>query len=376
MTFFKVNTSYIKNTIVMLSCFITTISMMGCNGNSKGSQASHDTVSSHSIVDDSARIVTIAMTGDIMTGTTYPTPWLPPNDGKEIFNDCKEILRNADVACGNLEGVLADSGNARKAGRPGTFSFLMPTKSVDLLVDAGYDFLGLANNHIFDFSEEGCQSTVNTLQKAGMGFAGIKDAEYSIREINGVRYGFCAFGFKRYNLSVDDSATVKRIITQLRPKVDIVIVSFHAGREGAEFKHLPHGLETHAGQSRGNARVFAHQCIDYGADIVYGHSPHVCRAMELYKGHLIAYSLGNFATPTGMRLEGERGYAPVVTARLDRQGKLIDGKIHSFIQRRNVGPRRDTTCKVAKEIMTLTREDINDNKLNIAPDGTITIKET
>ena len=81
--------------------------------------------------------VTIAMNGDIMTGTILPTPNMPPNEGRDIFIDCAELIKSADVACGNLEGVLADKGKSRKAPGPLSFSFMMPTKSVNLLVDAG-----------------------------------------------------------------------------------------------------------------------------------------------------------------------------------------------------------------------------------------------
>ena len=82
--------------------------------------------------------VTIAMTGDIMTGSILPTPNMPPNNGRDTFIDCAKLLQSADVACGNLEGVLGDSGKPRKAPGPLSFSFMMPTKSVQLLVDAGY----------------------------------------------------------------------------------------------------------------------------------------------------------------------------------------------------------------------------------------------
>ena len=138
---------------------------------------------------------------------------------------------------------------------------------------------------------------------------------------------------------------------------------------------MPYGTEYFHGANRGNLREFAHLCIDNGADIVYGHGPHVCRAMELYKGHLIAYSLGNFATPRGMSLGGVTSYAPLLVARIDGNGMLVDGKIHSFLQYRDKGPRRDASCTVAKSIKTLSQQDIKDNKLNIADDGTITIKQ-
>ena len=321
------------------------------------------------------RNVTIAVTGDIMTGILYSRSPLPESVTQNVFIDCADILRNADVACGNLEGVLADSGTPRKGQSPGNFSFLIPTKEVHQLVDAGYDFMSVANNHTNDFWEAGMKSTISTLQSAGLGVAGTSTTESSIKEINGVKYGFCAFGFNNYILRTNDTATVRRIISDLRSKVDILIVSFHGGAEGVEYKHVPVGHEYHGSQDRGDVRQFAHLSIDCGADLVFGHSPHVCRAVELYKGRFIAYSLGNFATPTGMRLEGERGYAPVITVTLNEKGEMVSGKIHPFIQQRMKGPRRDTRNIVVKEIRQLTEQDIKDNKLDIADDGTITIRK-
>ena len=318
--------------------------------------------------------VTIAMTGDIMTGTILPELNMPPNDGRDIFVDCANLLKGADVACGNLEGVLADKGKPRKAPGPLSFSFMMPTKSVNLLVDAGYDFLGIANNHINDFYPECIATTIKTLRENQIGVAGTKDCDYSLCDINGVRYGFCAFGHESYTLKTQDTPTVKRIIRELRPLCDILIVCFHGGSEGISERHLPYGTEYFHGADRGNLREFAHLCIDTGADIVYGHGPHVPRAMELYKDHLIAYSLGNFATPRGMKLVNQTSYAPLLMARLNAKGEFVDGKIYPFIQYRDKGPRADNTGAVVKEISTLTEEDIKDNKLNIAPDGTITRK--
>lgn len=355
--------------LVLLSCV---------DGTGNGAQATGDSTlqSKDSTAQRARRIdtVTIAMNGDIMTGTILPARNMPPNDGRDIFVDCAPILQSADVACGNLEGVLADSGKTRKPPGPLNFSFMMPTKSVKLLVNAGYDFLGIANNHINDFFPECIATTISTLKDNGIGVAGTKDCETSIREIKGVKYGFCAFGHEQYSLRTQDTATVVRIVKQLRKQCDIVIVCFHGGSEGISERHLPYGTEYFHGADRGNLRQFTHLCIDNGADIVYGHGPHVCRAIELYKGHLIAYSLGNFATPRGMSLHGATAYAPVLVARLDGNGNFIDGKIHGFIQYRDKGPRRDTGNAVVREIRTLTQEDIKDNRLDIADDGSITIK--
>lgn len=357
-----------------LLAFVVLCGLLSCTGgntavsNSKSAQP-QDTVRQR-IVDT----ISIAMTGDIMTGSKYPRPCLPPNEGKEIFQDCDSIIKGADVACGNLEGVLADSGRLRKSLHSKlAFSFMMPTAHVQLLVDAGFDFMGIANNHIFDFWDEGIESTIKTLKGAGIGVAGTKACETSIKDINGVKYGFCAFGHEDYSLKTWDTIDVKRIVKQLRKESDIVIVCFHGGAEGVVHSHVPYGVEYFHSWNRGDVREFAHLAIDCGADIVYGHGPHVPRAMELYKDHLIAYSLGNFAT-IGMGTAGAVGYAPLLVARIDGDGKFVDGKIHSMIQPGKIGPRTDAQNRAAHTIWNLTQEDIKDNKLNIADDGTITRK--
>lgn len=328
-----------------------------------------------------ADTMTIAVTGDIMMGNTFPNDRLPPDDGAHIFDDVKAILNDADVACGNLEGTIATSGSPRKnMNSKMAFMFMMPPRYTQLLVDAGYDYVGLANNHIYDFWEEAMTQTEDNLRKAGIGFSGAKDPngknahqESFTKEINGKKYGFCAFGHEDYSLRTQDTATVRRIITALKRQCDIVIVCFHGGAEGSGAKHLPYETEFFQGDDRGHLRNFTHFAIDCGADIVYGHGPHVVRAIELYNDRFIAYSLGNFCT-CGMGVYGETGYAPVITVRIDQDGKFIDGKIHSFLQQHMRGPKVDNNFTAAKEIASLTEADIKDSKLNISPEGNITRK--
>ena len=93
--------------------------------------------------------------------------------------------------------------------------------------------------------------------------------------------------------------------------------------------------------------------------------------MEVYKGRFIAYSLGNFCTPYGINTSGISGYAPVVSIKVNRSGEFLSGQIHPFIQRYGVGPRRDTTGVVVKEIRTLTELDVNGGKIRISDSGKI-----
>lgn len=86
-------------------------------------------------------------------------------------------------------------------------------------------------------------------------------------------------------------------------------------------------MERFYGEYRGNLVEFSHSLIDAGADLVIGHGPHLVRAMELYKGRLIAYSLGNFMGYRALSSRGIVGYSLVLEVEVDSQGKFVKGKI-------------------------------------------------
>ena len=289
-----------------------------------------------------AQTLNIAMTGDIMMGTTYPSIMLPANDGRDLFRDAKDILTGADLTVGNLEGAICDGGRSTKGTGPNSYAFRTPTSYGHLLKEAGFDFLSMANNHANDFGLEGIESTERVLEEQGILFSGIDGRiESAVIERKGLKIGLCAFGHNSYTLKHTDLTTVGRIVDDLVSRCDLVIVSFHGGAEGRTKNHLPNGPETFLGENRGSLRQLAHFCIDHGADVVYGHGPHVVRAMEVYKDRFIAYSLGNFCTPYNVSLTGISGYAPVVEININADGSFIDGKIHSFLQTRGIGPRKD-----------------------------------
>lgn len=324
--------------------------------------------------------VTVAFTGDIMMGTTFPDSihgtHLPPDDGKHLFDDVRDILSGADFAGGNLEGSFLDGpGKRRPMTNPRTyFIFRMPPHYVNNLLEAGYDFVGLANNHINDFGEPGRRSTVKTLTDAGLAHAGLKGrCETAVVERNGVKFGITQVGHGGNNVDVNDLDEVRRVVRQLRDTADIVILSFHGGAEGSAYTHVPHAAETYVGERRGDVEAVAHAAIDAGADIVFGHGPHVVRAAELYKGHIIFYSLGNFCTPYRMGINGLTGQAPVALVEVDMDGKFVGGKIHSFIQQRGRGPRHDSSNAAARQIRTLSLADFPESPLLIDDDGTMSI---
>lgn len=319
--------------------------------------------------------IKLALTGDIMMGTTYPSTQLPQEEGRLLFKHVAPIISGADIAAGNLEGTLCDGGTTTKRMSKVSYAFRTPVKFAPRLSEAGYDFLSVANNHVNDFGDTGISSTMKALDGVGIKYAGIKDlCEWSVVEKDGRRYGFCAFSHNQKTCDHRDLETVCRILGELREQADFVIVSFHGGAEGSAHNRLPYGRETFCGENRGSIRELAHFCIDEGADVVYGHGPHVLRAVEVYKGHFIAYSLGNFCTPYGINLRGISGYAPVVTVRVLADGTFVDGQIHSFIQQRGAGPLPDAQNLVAKEMKRLTELDVPKTPITISATGAITRK--
>lgn len=317
----------------------------------------------------STTLISIAMVGDMMLGTTYPANHLPENNGENLFDEVRSILRGADVAVGNCEGVISEKGNCTRSGK-NSLAFRMPTSYAYLFRDAGFDFLSLANNHSNDFGSEAIRETMSMLDSMRIGYAGIKNfCRTATLNRDGITYGFCAFGYNGCTFRHQDVEQAKSILKGLRDSCDILIVSFHGGAEGKDHTHLPQGREVYFGEDRGDLRSFAHMCVNEGADVVFGHGPYVCRAVECYKGHFIAYSLGSFCTPTGVNLSGISGYAPVVVVNIDREGKLVNGRIHSFIQPSGVGPRKDETNKVAQFIRSLTQSDFKNAHIDIGDDG-------
>ena len=148
-----------------------------------------------------ADTLTVAMSGDIMMGTTYPTVRLPANDGRDIFRDVSPVLREATLAVGNLEGTLCDGGTSTKGSGPHSFAFRTPTSYTHLLDEAGYDCLSMANNHSNDFGDTGIVSTEKALDGAGLSYAGLTGRrEWTVVERGGIRWGLCAFGHNQKTL--------------------------------------------------------------------------------------------------------------------------------------------------------------------------------
>jgi len=140
--------------------------------------------------------IVIIGTGDIMPGTNFPdNRYLPPGGCAKLFNPVRDILQSGDVTFGNLEGVFSSNGgSAKKCNNPKTcYVFRMPDEYLSCILDAGYDVLSTANNHVNDFGYEGRINTYNLLEESGVPFAGFRSKPSTIFEKDGVIYGIAAF---------------------------------------------------------------------------------------------------------------------------------------------------------------------------------------
>ncbi len=316
------------------------------------------------------RTITVAAVGDMMLGTDYPENHLPDDDGVSFLAEVAPLLNAADIAFGNLEGVLVDGGTPRKtcSNPSACFLFRSPARYVEHYVNAGFDVLSLANNHARDFGEAGRSATMRTLADAGILHSG-REGDFASFEAAGLKVALLAFSVTRESNLMHAYALAADTVAAHAAIHDIVIVSFHGGAEGAGVTRIPFAEEWYFGEPRGDVVRFARSMVDAGADLVLGHGPHVVRGMERYRERLIAYSLGNFATYYGISVDGLNGIAPVLVATLDQDGRFVEGRIHSTRQVRPAGPSLDPEQQALRLIRQLSTDDFVTPGISFETDG-------
>ncbi|WP_379087333.1 CapA family protein [Pedobacter sp. UC225_65] len=194
-------------------------------------------------------------------------------------------------------------------------------------------------------------------------YAGQLNKPFDIFEKDSVKYAFCAFAPNENTVSIKDIDSAKKLVAALKKQVDIVIVSFHGGGEGANFEHVTRQTEIFYKENRGNVYAFAHGVIDAGADVVLGHGPHVTRAVEVYKNKFIAYSLGNFCTYGMFSLKGPNGFAPLLQLKLNAKGDFLYADVISVKQDKINRLTLDENFTAFKKMQSLTDVDFKGHQL-------------
>ena len=252
---------------------------------------------------------TIAFVGDIsismivgahLDGSLKPSAPLEPG---YPFGKVQDRLRSYDLLVGNLECVITNRGQPT-IKKP----LKAPLDSGKRLLDAGFDVVSVANNHVQDMDDAGYADMMARLDADGLPYAGgnLVDKSRSptvVKDIGGVRVAVIG----HYDIHVDAAL---RDIKEARAKADVVIAFLHWG---VEYSRDPTRLQ----------RQWAHELIDNGADVVVGGHAHIVHRDEIYKGKVISYSLGNFVF-SGMVKKGSRT-GSVLELEVDESGVVGHG---------------------------------------------------
>ena len=315
--------------------------------------------------------VSIKAVGDMIPGTNFPYNKLPAK--KELLlESVKPYLKGADILFGNFESTMTDYPYSSKAGGGRMlFAFRTPPSYAKIFKDVGFDILNIANNHSYDFNEQGFKDTIKNIDSNGMKAVGKKD-QIVYQNVKGVNFAF--IGFSNYGEVHNSLLELKagaEIVKKAKQNADIVVISVHAGAEGTGALNVRNKNELFYGENRGNMVLFSRTMIDAGADVILGHGPHVIRAMELYKGKLIAYSLGNFLGYRTLSTAGTLGQSLILDVNMTPQGDFVSGKIIPIqLDGRGI-PSVDNNFRSVGLIGRLTKSDFPNSGLTIDDKGQI-----
>ena len=260
----------------------------------------------------------------------HPSEWL-----KKIV----PLLQRADFVQGNLEGAVSEPLPALP-GKAGELNVLKMRPVVcDALKEAGFHTVTLANNHAMDFGDEGMLQTLANLDRVGITpFGGGRDIanarKPAIIERDGVKVAFLAYcsvytpgsapagenkpgivtipvrtsyeipagilsnpgGLPRV-ITTAHEADVEKMreeVKRAREIANIVVVNFHWGlTQRGSWPSAGVPVEERPFYVLNYQEDLGRAAIDVGADLVVGHHPHRLQGVELYKGKLICYSVGN-----------------------------------------------------------------------------------
>jgi poly-gamma-glutamate synthesis protein (capsule biosynthesis protein) len=228
-------------------------------------------------------LITISAAGDVSLGNhqdqdyayTFRQMYDQVEDKGYFFQNVRDIFEKDDFTLVNLEGVLTFS-ETQNPGR--TYYIKGDPDYANLLALGGIEAVSMGNNHRQDFGEQGTKDTVQALREAGIVYA--YDKIVGLYETKGVTIGYVSVNEASMGTGVE--AYIQDGIKQLQAaEADLILIACHWG---VEKEYYPDDYQKELG----------HKCIDWGADLVLGHHPHVLQGIESYQGKYIVYSLANF----------------------------------------------------------------------------------
>lgn len=236
-------------------------------------------------------MIKISLVGDLFpSNSTYTKKCgygslLLNDSGSYWENRLYSLFRNSDITFGNLEvPLISDPEIVHNSSFAGSIKFAGTLKK------SGFDIVSVANNHMLGYGIEGFNSTKKALIEEDVSFVGVyteRKSNIVVFERNNLKFGFAGFNaiydIANPSLLADlEIENVKGTLDEMKKlKLDYKLLSFHWGNE---YSNIPSYSQIET----------AHMLIDYGADVIVGHHPHVIQPIERYKNGIIIYSLGNF----------------------------------------------------------------------------------
>ena len=268
------------------------------------------------------KTITIDLVGDINLADDWYTMEAATQRGSVsdcISENAQSELAAADISVVNNEFVYED-GETPLAGK--TYTFGAATENVKLLKIFSADLVTLANNHVYDYGEEGLISTLDTLDGAEIPYVG---AGRNLEEASAIKY-FVVKGrkiafvsateiekFAKYTkeatenspgvIKTIDTSLFCSVIAEAKANADYVVACVHWGIEGKN-------------DFESEQRRMAEDYVKAGADVVIGGHPHRLQGVEFIEDTPVAYSLGNFWFSTGTI------YTTIAQIRIDESGEL------------------------------------------------------
>jgi poly-gamma-glutamate capsule biosynthesis protein CapA/YwtB (metallophosphatase superfamily) len=262
--------------------------------------------------------VSIVLVGDISLGRGVAP--IAAGDPEGLFEGVRRVVRNADLAMGNLESPLS----TRPHISQNPHVLVADPATAELVAAAGFDVMSLANNHAGDAGPESVLDTIAAVEAAGMTSVGggadeTTAAEPLVVDVSGVRVAVVAFDATRAGLRAGpepgivhwEPETARNLVLAAATRADLVIASVHGGVE-----YLP--------EADPRMIAIAEQLVDWGVDVVWGHGPHVVQPVTSIpstggRTAVVATSLGNFL----MDQRGPAtGHGAVLEVLADRTGVL------------------------------------------------------
>lgn len=248
----------------------------------------------------------LVATGDVLLARTVNYKTVQSKNFIWPFEKTADLLRSADVTFINLETPLIENCLLITEG----MKFCGDPRNIEGLLFAGVDVVNIANNHSGNYGLVGVNSTIETLNNAGLIPTGISGPVY--KDVNGVKFVFLGYNEVNHQdgISFVTQDKIVNEVSEAKSSADIVIVQFHWGNEYTTNITL-------------KQRALAHLAIDSGADLIIGNHSHWIQPVELYKEKLITYAHGNFVFDQEWSLKTKQG---VVGKYTFYGNKLVDAE--------------------------------------------------